>query len=275
MSSGAAASPPVRVLVVDDNPDIRTLLRMQLQFDERFDLAGEAVDGVEAIERAEELQPDLVVLDRQMPRLGGVEALPEIRRVAPGAAVVLYTTDVDPTTERAAIAAGAVDVLAKSDIGAFVDDLIGALVRRAGPSDDEVEIRVGPVASDAARLWVENAERILEAVVAHSEVLVEPLPDDVVELFRGFLGEWAAVAAEGGEFRWAARARADDARRVVEHWARVDALDDRALDELGVTWSPPEARPFFLALTTGVLEALHRHERTKRLAERLTEQWAQ
>ena len=262
------------MLIVDDSPEIRSVLRLQLQFDDRFELVGEAENGEEGIERAAQLQPELIVLDRQMPRLGGVEALPKIRDAAPDAAVVLYTTDIDPTTERAAIAAGAIDVLEKTDIGAFVDDLIDVLVRDASAEGDEVEIRVGPVAADAARTWVENTERILDAVVASPTVLSEPLPDDVVALFRSYLREWRSVASEGGAFRWVARAKPDDVRRVVEEWARVDGLEDSALEALGVTWSPPEGRPFFVALTTGVLEALRRHDQTRRLAERLTDQWA-
>lgn len=264
----------VRVLIVDDTAEVRALLRMQLQLDDRFELVGEATDGREGIDRAAELQPELIVLDRQMPRLGGVEALPEIRRVAPDAAVVLYTTDIDPTTERAAIAAGAFDVLEKTDIGAFVDDLIGRLAREATSAGDDVEIRVGPVSADAARTWVDNTAQILDAVVANPAALSEPLPDDVANLFRTYLDEWRAVAAESDEFRWVARAKPDDVRRVVEEWARIDALGDDVLEALGVSWSPPEGRPFFIALTTGVLEALRRHDQTQRLAERLTDQWA-
>jgi hypothetical protein len=104
-------------------------------------------------------------------------------------------------------------------------------------------------------------------------VVGAPLPDDVVDVFRSFLAEWEEVASPGGEFLWSARAKPAEVLRVVEHWAAVDAMDDEQLAALGVAWSPPAARPFFEALTEGVLDALRRHDQTQRLAERLSEQW--
>src|SRR5687768_4414011 len=104
---------PLRVVLVDDAADIRMLLRLQLRRDARFVVVGEGADGLEAIELAERLQPDLMVLDRQMPVLGGVEAIDRIRRVSPGTAVVLYTATSDDETQHAALAAGALTVVDK------------------------------------------------------------------------------------------------------------------------------------------------------------------
>ena len=70
---------PVRTLVVDDSADVRYLLSTVLGRDRSFQIVGEAADGRAAIEEAERLHPDLVVLDRQMPVLGGLEAIPLIR----------------------------------------------------------------------------------------------------------------------------------------------------------------------------------------------------
>lgn len=81
----------IKVLVVDDDQDMRMLLRLQVQSDERLNLVGVAKDGEEAIALAREEPPDVVVLDLMMPILGGEAALPKIREVAPGAKVVLYT----------------------------------------------------------------------------------------------------------------------------------------------------------------------------------------
>ena len=265
----------VRVIVVDDATDVRLLLRMQLARDPRFEVVGEAADGVEAIELAEASQPDLVILDRQMPRLGGIEAMPELRRVAPQAAIVLYTAQTDPSTYHAALDAGAVQVLEKAGAArGFTNQLVRALVRGASAASDGIEIHVGPVASAAARVWVPNTRRIIEAVSAHPEVVGEQIPADVVELFLSFLQQWEAVAASTEEFRWVARADADAVARVVGYWATIDAMTDEQLRRLGVSWSPPEGAPFFAALTTGVLTALRRHDDTQRLAARLGEQWA-
>ena len=81
----------IKVLVVDDDQDMRMLLRLQVEADERLDLVGVAADGEEAIGIAREQAPDVVVLDLMMPILGGEAALPKIRGAAPGAKVILYT----------------------------------------------------------------------------------------------------------------------------------------------------------------------------------------
>lgn len=119
-----------RVVIVDDDDDVRLLLRVTLQRDSRFDVVGEAVDGFDAIETIAAVQPDLVVLDLAMPRLGGIEALPEIKRRAPDAVVVLYTARPDAAAHQAGLAAGAATVVEKSVIGAdLLNRLVGALER--------------------------------------------------------------------------------------------------------------------------------------------------
>ena len=75
--------PAVRVLLVDDVPDLRLIVRMVLQRTGQFEVVAEAGDGLEAIAQADECQPDLILLDLSMPRMSGVEALPRIREVAP------------------------------------------------------------------------------------------------------------------------------------------------------------------------------------------------
>lgn len=261
----------MRVLIVDDTDDVRLLLHIQFESDPRFTVVASGANGEEAIALAEAHQPDLVILDRRMPVLGGLEALPRIRDVAPEATVVLYTAEDDTVTRRAALAAGALDVLGK-DAGLIVDRLVDALVSHGQP-DDDMEIRVGPVSSEAAAVWVENTRRIVNAVAAHPDVLAEPLPEDVVRLFGGFLDQWREIARQGGDFHWVAQANPNDVLRLVEHWAAIDALTDEQLDALGISWSPPEGAPFFAALTSGVLDALRRHEETRRLAARLSPKW--
>jgi CheY-like chemotaxis protein len=81
----------VRVLLVDDEPDMRLMLRLHLGQDDRFEIAGEAADGQEALERCVELEPDVIVLDVRMPRLDGVAALPLLRERCPQAKLALFT----------------------------------------------------------------------------------------------------------------------------------------------------------------------------------------
>lgn len=82
---------PERVLIVDDHAGIRLILRAAALARDDFEVVGEAVDGYEAITCAETLQPDLVLLDVAMPGMDGLEALPRVRRAAPGARVVVLT----------------------------------------------------------------------------------------------------------------------------------------------------------------------------------------
>ena len=81
----------MKVLIVDDNDDIRQLLRLQLGLLPDMDLA-EARDGSEAVRCADALDPDVIVLDLEMPVMTGSEALPFLREAHPDAAIVLHTS---------------------------------------------------------------------------------------------------------------------------------------------------------------------------------------
>ena len=273
--TGDGAVPRVRVAVVDDSPPIRLLLRTVLSLDDRFEVVGEAVDGVEAVELAAAALPDLMVLDRDMPRLDGVGAIPRIRAVAPRCAIVLFTAASDAGTHQAAMSAGASDVLHKSALGPdLVDALGGALVGHLAELGATLEVRVGPVAADAARAWIANTRVLLAAVRRHPEVLDEPVRPEVLELFERFLESWWRVATVEDEFSWQARAVPEDVRSLLEQWASIDRMTDEQLAVLGCSWAPPEAQPFWAALTEGVLLALQEQAATRDLAEALAEQWA-
>ncbi len=269
---GFSGPESVRVLVVDDSPDIRMMLKLLLNRDGRFSLVGEAGNGLEAIETAAFCLPDLVILDRQMPVMGGLEAIPLIREASPHSDIVLYTAAAEEESERAAIAAGAVGLLQKQTMALnLVEDLARMLVDHWDRPDSEVEVRVGPVPSSCARLWVANSLSILAALRANPEVIGEPVPPDVLDYFEGLLRSWEAVARHTDVFVWVGRADPEAVKRVVEEWARVDSMTDEEMAELGCAWSGPEARPFFIALSGAVIDALGRHQSTRRLAERLAQ----
>jgi CheY-like chemotaxis protein len=82
---------PVRVLLVDDEEDLRTMLRIHLRADGRFVVVGEAADGLAALDFCESDCPDLVVLDVRMPRLDGMATLPLLAEQCPDTRVALYT----------------------------------------------------------------------------------------------------------------------------------------------------------------------------------------
>lgn len=122
----------VRVLVVDDAPDIRMLVRYVLGASGHYTIVGEARDGQEAIDRAAETQPDVVLLDLTMPAMDGLEALPQIRIVAPGAAVVILSGLSESIAGNAARAGGAVGYIEKGDlVGSLAQMLDDVLARSA------------------------------------------------------------------------------------------------------------------------------------------------
>jgi len=92
---------------------MRLMVRLALSVDERWEVVGEAENGMQAIEVAERVQPDVVLLDLEMPWMSGAECLPHIRRASPGTSVVIWT--VEPEGRRAASAKelGAVAVFDK------------------------------------------------------------------------------------------------------------------------------------------------------------------
>lgn len=87
----AAAGQSVRVLVVEDEPKLAFAVRVLLELDSRITVVGTAANGVEAIDAALALQPDVIVLDVQMPLLDGIAAATRILAEWPAARIVLYS----------------------------------------------------------------------------------------------------------------------------------------------------------------------------------------
>jgi DNA-binding NarL/FixJ family response regulator len=119
----------VRVLITDDHPMFREGLRMVLSADPALDLVGEATDGLEAVAFADELQPDVVVMDLNLPGLGGVEATRRIVTTSPHVAVLVLTMFDDDHSVFAAMRAGARGYLLK---GADPVEVCRAILAVAG-----------------------------------------------------------------------------------------------------------------------------------------------
>ncbi|HVM53396.1 MAG TPA: response regulator transcription factor [Acidimicrobiales bacterium] len=108
-----------RVLIVDDEPDVRFMARTVLELDGRYEVVGEGASGVDAIELAAVERPDIVLLDLEMPWLHGAEAVPHIRRLSPETVIVLWTVAPDSARVGDAMAMGASLVLDKSMFAAI------------------------------------------------------------------------------------------------------------------------------------------------------------
>jgi DNA-binding NarL/FixJ family response regulator len=104
-----------RILIVDDNSSIRCLLREFLETHTPFTVCGEAENGAEAIQRAKELEPDLILLDLSMPLMSGAEAAPVIKKMLPGTKIVLFSMYVDSVLRSLAATIGVDLALSKSD----------------------------------------------------------------------------------------------------------------------------------------------------------------
>ncbi|MDR3577560.1 MAG: response regulator transcription factor [Anaerolineaceae bacterium] len=103
-----------RILIVDDHTLVRHALHLMLDLKPGFEVVGEAQDGLEAISQTRRLQPDVILMDLEMPGMGGLEAISEIHREFPKVHILVLTSFVDDQKIAAAIKAGAVNYLFKN-----------------------------------------------------------------------------------------------------------------------------------------------------------------
>lgn len=114
----------VRLLVVDDFRLWRECLRVHLEGHPDLQIAGFASDGLEALQKVEELQPDLVLLDIRLPKLSGIETARQIQKLNPNCKVIFLTAHLNPEIVRAALEAGASGYVHKEDAS---DELLASL----------------------------------------------------------------------------------------------------------------------------------------------------
>ncbi len=117
---------PIRILVVDDHTLFRRGLTALLSRDPQVQVVGDAADAGQALRRAQQLQPDIILLDNHLPGVNGVDALPALREAAPGARILILTVSEDETDLAAALRGGAIGYLLKTMEG---DALITAIQR--------------------------------------------------------------------------------------------------------------------------------------------------
>jgi DNA-binding NarL/FixJ family response regulator len=128
MSNGSEEA-EIAVLICDDNATIRAYLAAVLETEPAFRVVGEAADGYEVVAAAKRLQPQVIILDLAMPNRTGLEALPELREVAPSATIIVLSAYAVPEIIEEATRLGAARYVEK---GSSVAGLLHAIRSSVG-----------------------------------------------------------------------------------------------------------------------------------------------
>ena len=151
----------IRVLLTDDHTLFRRGLTALLARDPQLAVVGDAADAGEALRRAQELQPDLILLDNHLPGVNGVDALPGLREAAPGARVLMLTVSEDEQDLAAALRAGASGYLLKTIEGDALVDAIAQAMRGEAVVAPEMTGKLVAAYRDAAASSRETAPTVL------------------------------------------------------------------------------------------------------------------
>jgi DNA-binding NarL/FixJ family response regulator len=151
--------PPIRVLIADDHPFFRDGLRVLLAATADTELVGEADDGAQTVALAAELQPDVILMDLQMPGLGGIEATRRILHASPHVGVLVVTMYEDDDSVFAAMRAGARGYLLK------------------GADKEEMRVAIRAVARGEAVFGPAIARRLMQYFAAPRQSPTDTFPD--------------------------------------------------------------------------------------------------
>ena len=118
------------ILIADDNPFIRTALYEFFQREPDFQVCAVVEDGRQAVEQADRLHPDLIILDLSMPVMNGLDAARVLKQVMPNVPVIVYSAAQDEFSKQLAKSMGISEVISKSDRISVLIDAARNLVRR-------------------------------------------------------------------------------------------------------------------------------------------------
>jgi DNA-binding NarL/FixJ family response regulator len=119
------------ILIVDDSESVRKITRLFIESQVDLEVCGEAVDGVDGIEKAKALKPDLILLDLAMPRMNGVEAASIIKRTMPQVRIIMFTLYKEILGRSVASAVGVDAVVSKPDGGWKMIECVRGLLQPA------------------------------------------------------------------------------------------------------------------------------------------------
>jgi DNA-binding NarL/FixJ family response regulator len=108
---------PIRILVVDDFQPFRAFVSSVFSQAPELHIVAEVSDGLEAVQKANELQPDLILLDIGLPKLNGIEAARQIRKLVPGSKILFLSQESSPDVVQEAISLGAMGYVVKAHAG--------------------------------------------------------------------------------------------------------------------------------------------------------------
>jgi DNA-binding NarL/FixJ family response regulator len=120
----------IRVLVVDDNEPFRRFVRATLNMRPELEVISEASDGLEAVQKATELQPSLIVLDIGLPSLNGIEAARRIRKLSPNSTILFLSQESSPEIVQEALSLGALGYVVKTHAGRDLLIAVEAVLRK-------------------------------------------------------------------------------------------------------------------------------------------------
>ncbi len=104
----------MKILIADDKLQVRRVLRRLIEGHQDWDVCAEAVDGIQAVNRAEQFRPDVIILDLAMPELNGFEAAARISKSLPEVPILMFTLYLSPEVEKEAAKVGVRRVISKS-----------------------------------------------------------------------------------------------------------------------------------------------------------------
>jgi DNA-binding NarL/FixJ family response regulator len=154
---------PIRILIVDDHSLIRLGVASVVEHQSDMELVGEAEDGLHGVEEYRRLQPDVALIDLQMPRMNGLDAIVKIREEFPNARLVVLTTYAGDVQALSALKAGATGYLLKSTLRRELLDVIRGVHAGGVHVPPEIANEIG---MNAMRNMLSNREREVLLAIA-------------------------------------------------------------------------------------------------------------